>query len=105
MEKIIFKDNSELSVTNVTPNTIYTTCAVTDISGIYDKLTEANLEEYRLVDEQGHTLAIYTDKKFGSLFYDGDTLTITLGDVDVIEKRIKALENTADLLTATILEG
>lgn len=92
MEKIILKDASEIVINGATSNTISITATPRQFSDTYSKLTESNLSEFRLVNAAGEPLAIFKDKAVKSAHLENGIATYELKDVDLVAKKIAALE-------------
>lgn len=69
---------------------------------IFDTMTELNLSKYEILSEGELHCSTYSDKKVKSAEFtyvdDGCRATFCLVDVDTIEKRLKANEETLDIL-------
>ena len=105
MEKIILKDKTEITINGMTANTVTVAGTVDDIDGLYKKLTEDNLEEFKLANTAGSVMATFTNKKVSNISFDGSVITVNLADVDMVAKQIKNLQDTVDQLTVAVLEG
>ena len=105
MEKLILKDKTEITINGMTANTVTVAGTVDDIDDLYKKLTEDNLEEFKLANTAGSVMATFTNKRVASVSFDGSVITVNLADVDMVAKKIKALQDTVDQLTVAVLEG
>ena len=106
MEKLILNDKTEVTINDgMTSNTFTVAGTVDDIDGLYKKLTEDNLEEFKLANTEGSVMATFTNKRVASVSFDGSVITVNLADVDMVAKKIKALQDTVDQLTVAVLEG
>lgn len=106
MEKLILNDKTEISINDgMTANKFTVTGTVDDIDDLYKKLTESNLEEFKIASTTGEVFATLVNKKVANISFDGSVITATLTDVDMVAKKIKELQDTVDQLTVAVLEG
>lgn len=71
-------------------------------------MTEDNLEVFELQTEEGDTLTTMKDKYFSkaviTVTENGYDVTFYLGNIDLIEKRLKALETTQEEQDEALVE-
>lgn len=97
-EKIVLKDGTEIEIENgAVENCIQV--MILDLDGLKDlfgKLSEANLESYRIKNADGLTCATYENKYVKNALVeqkeDGTLVSFNLVDVDMVSKRLEALE-------------
>nr|DAF69108.1 MAG TPA: hypothetical protein [Bacteriophage sp.] len=99
MEKIKLKDGNLIEIIGATSNSLSFDTTEKSHTEIAALLTEENLESFEIINEAGESLRVYKDKKI-KYPYDvyEKTLTVNLVDVNVLEKRMRALEETVDML-------
>ena len=97
MKKIILNNGKEIDVLEANNCSFSVKTTVTEMANIFSLLTEENLETLTIKDSDTIT-ALLTNKCRSSVNYDGVTAIFYLGDVDIISKKIKALEDTVDAL-------
>ncbi len=97
-EKIVLKDGAEIEIENgAVENCIQV--MIPDLDGLKDlfgKLSEANLESYKIKNADGLTCATYENKYVKNALVeqkeDGTLVSFNLVDVDMVSKRLEALE-------------
>ena len=105
MEQIKLKDGTLIEIIGATSNSFTINVATSqDFKDTYDMLTASNLEEYCIVNEAEEELAFFRDKEVKSARLEGEIATFDLKDVDITTKRIRALEESNNVLTECILE-
>lgn len=96
MEKIRLKDGTEFYILPTSDtNKITILKGELTIDEIKSKMTEENLSEYETLSEEGNLLGIYKDKEVVSLNIiasNDDSIIFNLKDVDMVQKRIRLLE-------------
>lgn len=103
-EKIILKDGSAIDIQSGASSYLFTSIVSTlsEFENIFARLTEYNLEEYKLLNADGMVCAIEKNRRCKSSNIStcetGYCVVFNLEDVDMIEKRLAALEETADFL-------
>lgn len=99
MEKIKLKDGTLIEIIGATSNSLSFDTTEKSHSEIVALLTEENLESFEIINEAGESLHVYKDKKIKYPYgvYE-KTLTVNLVDVNVLEKRMRSLEETVDTL-------
>lgn len=99
MEKIKLKDSTEIEIIGATSTSISIKASTSQMfTDAYAKLNESNLEQYTIVNELNEVLAVYNDKVIKSAKLEDGVAIFDLKDVDIVAKRIKALEDTVDTL-------
>ena len=97
-EKIVLNDGTEIEIENgAVENCIQV--MIPDLDGLKDlfgKLSEANLESYKIKNADGLTCATYENKYVKNALVeqkeDGTLVSFNLVDVDMVSKRLEALE-------------
>lgn len=99
MEKIKLKDGTLVEIIGATSNSLSFDTTEQSHTEIVSKLTEENLETFEIINEAEESLRVYKDKKI-KFPYDvyEKSLTVNLVDVNLIEKRMRSLEETVDTL-------
>lgn len=72
-----------------------------DVKTIYDLMTEDNLR--KITVESFESVVIYENLKFDRLIFDGENITVLLGEVDIVTKRLNALDDTLETLMEDII--
>ena len=108
MEKVILKDGTEIEILNgATENIIVVEASKNEeIVELVDKLTEENLEEYTLFNSDGEECAVFENKCLDCYVvypYKGQ-VQFNLMDVDMVAKRLVALEETQEMQDEAITE-
>lgn len=107
-EKILLKDNTEIEIENgAIENCIQIICDdFNDIKTKYEKFTESNLEEYKILNANGLTCAIFENKYVKSILIEpielGFRVSFNLNDVDMVVKRLARLEESQDIQDGAI---
>lgn len=97
-EKIVLKDGTVLAIENgACENCIQMTIQDLDeLKGLDAKFTDENLESYTIQNAAGLTCATHENKHLVSELVehvkDGIKISFNLADVDMVEKRLNALE-------------
>ena len=110
MEKLILKDKTEITVNGGTTENQFSVTVenLSDLQIIIESLTEDNLEEFDLQTEDGDVLAIIKDKYFLNAVVTvvecGYNVRIYIGNVDLIEKRLRTLEITQEEQDEALVE-
>lgn len=108
MEKVVLKDGTEIEIVNgATENCItmeYST--LEEVGAIADKLTDENLEEYKILNSTGLECATIENKHLESIiiYPDRGRAQFNLSDVDMVVKRLEALEATQETQDEAITE-
>lgn len=108
MEKLILNDGTEISIKNgATENTI--TMVLTDevtSEDLVALMTEKNLEEYKILTEDGTECTTIKDKyvKTYTVNTEEKTVKFNLANVDMVKKRLVALEETQEMQDMAISE-
>lgn len=97
-EKIVLKDRTEIEIENgAVENCIKV--VLPDLDGfkeLHGKFSEANLENYTIQNAAGLTCAIYEKKYLVNALVEqkenGFLVSVNLADVDMVSKRLDALE-------------
>ena len=98
MKKIILNNKKEIEVLNANSYCFSVKATeITDVLQMFNDLTEENLETVT-IKEDDTISEIFTNKCRSRVNYDGATAIFYLIDVDVMPKKIKALEDTVDAL-------
>lgn len=108
MEKVVLKDGTEIEIINgATENCITVECSnLEELGTIADKLTEENLEEYKILNSAGLECATIENKHLESIiiYPDKGQTQFNLTDVDMVAKRLEALEETQEVQDMAITE-
>ncbi len=97
-EKIVLKDGTEIEIENgASQNCVQIVFQDLDgFKGLHAKFTEANLENYKILNAEGLTCADISNKYLKSTLVEqkenGFLISFNLADVDMLEKRVAALE-------------
>lgn len=108
MEKVVLKDGTEVVIINGATEGCITVKASTqeEIAEIIDKLTEENLEEYKILNSAGLECATIENKYVESytVYPSKGQVQFNLTDVDMVAKRLEALEVTQETQDEAITE-
>lgn len=108
MEKVVLKDGTELQISNgATQNCITVECStLEEVEVITEKLTEENLEEYKILNSSGLECCTIQNKHLESFTVYPNTgqVQFHLKDVDMVAKRLDALETTQEVQDMAITE-
>lgn len=110
MEKLVLKDATEIQVEGGTTEKWFTQTveSLADAQAVIEVLTEDNLESFELQNEDGETLATIENKYFLSatitVVEGGYSVVYNLGNVDLIEKRLSALEASQEEQDEALVE-
>lgn len=108
MEKIILKDGTEIEISNgATENIIVVEAAEhAEVAEIVEKLTEENLEKYTLLNSDGEECATFENKCLDCyvVYLGKGQVQLHLADVDMVAKRLAALEKTQEMQDEAITE-
>lgn len=108
MEKVVLKDGTEIEIMNgAVENCITVECGtLEDVGAIADKLTDENLEEYKILNFSGLECCTLENKHLESIiiYPDKGQVQFNLADVDMIAKRLEALETTQETQDEAITE-
>lgn len=108
MEKILLKDGTELEICNgATENTL--TMELTEensVEKLVAVMSEENLEEFKILTESGEECTTIKDKyvKTYTVNTEEKTVKFNLANVDIMTKRLVALEETQALQDEAITE-
>lgn len=110
-EKIVLKDGTEIEIENGASSNVITILAAdfTVIADLYEKkMTEANLEEYRLTNAVGQAYDTRTNQYVASANVStadvGYKVAFNIANVDMVAKRLDALEETQEIQDGAIIE-
>lgn len=109
-EKIVLKDGTEIEIENgAVENGIQVTLPDLDgFKSLYGKFSEANLESYEILNAVGLTCATYENKHVKNALVEqkenGFQISFNLADVDMVSKRLDALEASQDLQDGAITD-
>lgn len=96
MTKIRLKDKTEFNISPISSvNQITIFKGELTIDEIKGKMTEDNLSEYEILSDAGNVTGVYKDKEVVSLNIfesNDDSIIFNLKDVDMVQKRIRLLE-------------
>ena len=108
MEKVVLKDGTEIEIVNgTTENCITMECStLEEVGAIADKLTDENLEEYKILNSSGLECCTLENKHLNSftVYPDKGQAQFNLVDVDMVAKRLEALEETQEVQDMAITE-
>ena len=108
MEKIKLKDGTEIEIMNgATENCITVKISTLEEVGVIaDKLTDENLEEYKILNSSGLECCTLENKHLNSftVYTDKELTQFNLADVDMVAKRLEALESGQELQDEAIAE-
>lgn len=108
MEKIKLKDGTEISIVNgATQNCITAKCSnLKEVEEVADKLTDENLEEYKILNSVGLECSTLENKHLNSItiYPDKGQAQFHLVDVDMVAKRLEALETGQEMQDEAITE-
>lgn len=108
MEKMKLKDGTEIEIINgASENYITAECsALKEVETIADKLTDENLEEYKILNSSGLECRNLENKHLNSftVYPDKKQVQFHLTDVDMVAKRLEALETTQETQDEAITE-
>lgn len=97
-EKIVLADGTEIEIENGAVESCVQVM-LPDLDGLkalYEKFTEDNLENYKIQNADGLTCANHSNKYLKSALVekkeDGFIISFNLADVDMLEKRVAAIE-------------
>lgn len=109
-EKIVLKDGTEIEIENgAVENCIQMVLPDLDaFKTVHEKLTESNLESYIIKNAAGLTCAIIDNKRLVNSVVvqtkDSIHVAFNLADVDMVSKRLDALEASQDLQDGAITD-
>lgn len=107
-EKIVLKDGTEIEIENgAIENCVQVMLPDLDnFKNLYVKFDESNLESYKILNAAGLTCATYENKYMKNALVerkeDGFLVSINLADVNMLEKRVIALEAGQDVQDGAI---
>lgn len=108
MEKVVLKNGTEIEILNgATENSFSVLCCTNEeVTEIVNKLTEENMSEYKILAEDGTECTTLADKyvKSYTVNTEENTVTFKLANVDMVLKRVTALEETQALQDEAITE-
>ena len=108
MEKVVLKNGEEFEIINgATENCITVECSTLEEAGtIADQLTDKNLEQYKILNSAGLECATIESKHLQSftVYPEKGQVQFNLTDVDMIAKRLDALEETQEVQDMAITE-
>lgn len=108
MEKIKLSNGTELEILNgATIGAVsmpYT--ELSDVVALTEQMTEENLSEYSILNESGLTCTIQKNKYVSEIRINptDKAVTFVLADVDMVAKRLEALEQTQEIQDSAIVE-
>ncbi|HCL03894.1 MAG TPA: hypothetical protein DHW61_16055 [Lachnoclostridium phytofermentans] len=104
MEKMRVKDGTECNIINAAQNFVSMEQSPEEFVNTYSTFSESNLSMYQILDSDGNVCGIYENKYVIEATLKDGIATFVLGDVDIISKRVKELEESNNMLTECILE-
>ena len=108
MEKIKLKDGTELEILGgATSNSVSVQYEqLADLDSCVNALTEENLEEFSILSESGEVCTTMTNKYLSNISINPEdkVATFYLANVDMIAKRLAALEATQEIQDEAIVE-
>lgn len=108
MEKIKLANGTELEILGgATSNSVSVNYEqLADLDTYVNNLTEDNLEEYSILNESGEVCTTLTNKYLSSISVNptDKVATFHLADVDMMAKRLAALEATQEIQDEAIVE-
>lgn len=108
MEKMKLKDGTEIEIMNgAIENYITVVCNnMEEVGEIADNLTDENLEEYKILNSSGLECCTLENKHLESIiiYPDKGYAQFNLTDVDMVAKRLEALETTQETQDEAITE-
>ena len=108
MEKIKLANGTELEIMNGATIGAVTMPYETfgDVVSLTEQMTEENLSEYSILNDAGLTCTTQHDKYVSAIHIipADKTVTFTLSDVDMVAKRLDALEQTQEIQDEAIVE-
>lgn len=108
MEKVILKNGEEIEICNgAAERRITVNCStLEDVGSIAEKLTEENLQEYKILNSAGLECCTLTNKCLESymVYPNKGQVVFNLADVDMVAKRLEKLEATQELQDEAITE-
>ncbi len=107
-EKIVLKDGTEITIENgAVENCVQV--VLPDLDGfkeLYAKFTESNLESYKILNADGLTCATLENKYLKNTVVeqvkDGFLISFNLADINMVDKRLTALESGQELQDGAI---
>ncbi len=109
-EKIVLKDGTEVEIENGAMENCLQV-VLPDLDGfksLYGKFSEANLENYSIKNAAGLTCATYENKHAKNALVEqkenGFQISFNLADVDMVSKRLDALEASQNLQDGAITD-
>lgn len=110
IEKIVLKDGTEIEIENgAVENCIQVKLPDLDrFKDLYEKFSESNLESYKIQNAEGLTCATYENKYMKNALVeqtkDNIHVAFNLADVDMVSKRLDALEAGKELQDGAIAD-
>lgn len=108
MEKLALKNETEIEIINgATENCITVKCStLEEVGAIADQLTDENLEQYKILNSAGLECATIENKHLESIiiYPDKGQVQFNLADVDMVAKRLEALETGQEMQDEAITE-
>ena len=108
MEKVVLKDGTEVVIMNgATENYITVECSTLEEVGVIaDQLTDENLEQYKILNSAGLECCTLENKHLESIiiYPDKGQAQFNLVNVDMMAKRLEALESGQELQDEAIME-
>lgn len=102
------KDGTEIEIINgAVENCITVECStLEEVGAIADQITDENLEEYKILNSAGLECATIENKHLESIiiYPDRGQAQFNLADVDMVAKRLEALEATQETQDEAITE-
>lgn len=109
MGKVRLKDGTEYNISHSTSEhqIIVNILDVSEFVQVYNSFTESNLEEFNILDDNGDVCLILKDKYVNGAVAivpvtDSYNLIFNLSDVDLVQKRLKILEQENTELKNTL---
>lgn len=99
MNKLILNDGTVINnVSEVYSDGIVIIDSVDKVKEIYEKLSDDNLSEFSVKDENDNIISMWRNKKFVAILYSYGNLRIDIADVTTIEQRVNDIESSLDAL-------
>lgn len=108
MEKVVLKDETEIEIINGAVENCITVnySTLEDVGAIANQFTDENLKEYKILNSSGLECCTLENKHLNSFTVcpDKGQVQFHLTDVDMVVKRLEALEATQETQDEAITE-
>lgn len=108
MEKVVLKNGEEIEIINgATENCITVNCStLEEMKNIAGTLTDENLESYKILNSEGLECCTIENKHLESIiiYPDKGQVQFNLADVNMVAKRLEALETGQEMQDEAITE-